>query len=529
MAPSDRIPVEDALGEYWNGVVAERPISPTIDLDPSLIAAIERVRLLDDARSPDGDFVEALQRTLLDGGVAALADPADFVMPTGHGPNGHERPHPLARTSSPSPVEPEEGSVAVADRAFWGRGAPAPPSPGPTDRVPTPSVAVRGMRKRFAGHEAPLDPSLPLSTSALGEGERRRRDSGMSFPALLATAALVLLTLGLAVAGGLLHRRAEERSWAPPVLPAIQDGPVEFVWESVGLPNLLATRSSTDVLPMSSPYHLAIDPQGNIWIPDALSNQIRVLAPDGSLIRVWGSKGREEGEFNLAHGQTFGWYGSGAVAFDAVGNLYVADPGNFRIQKFAPDLRFLTAWGSKGESNGQFLGLKDLAIDAEGRIYALDTIRHDIQVFDADGEFLTSWGSRGIREGEFLSPYGIAADSEGNVVVADTGNNRLQKFTSDGVFQAMWGSMGTKPAQFREPDDVAIDSEGRIFVADSANNRVQMLDAEGRFLAQWGKQGEGSGQFRVPVGIALDQAGNVYVTESVSGRVQKFRLPPLGT
>ncbi len=483
MPPGDGIPVVDALGEYWDGLMAGTAEVPAPELEPPLVAAITRLRLLDDARPPDAVFVRNLEQALLnEGEPVAPAGATGFVKLDVSGPNGR---------------------VGLQGSPLASRGIP-------------------GALERPGGPERPHPPAP--SASALGEGRRRRQDAGTSFPAMLALAALMLVTLGLVVAGGLLHRHAGERRWAPPVLPAIQSDPVEFVWQSQGVPDLLATRSSTDPLPFSSPYHLAVDPQGNIWVPDALSNQIRILAPDGALVRVWGSKGRDEGEFNLAHGQTFGWYGSGAVAFDTAGNLYVADPGNFRIQKFAPDLRFLMAWGSKGEDDGQFLGLKDLAIDARGRVYALDTLRHDIQVFDTDGEFLTRWGQRGVGQGEFLSPYGLAADSDGTVVVADTGNNRLQKFSSDGAFLAAWGGMGTDPALFREPDDLAIDALGRIFIADSANNRVQILDADGRFLAQWGSQGKGPGQFRVPVGIALDQAGNVYVTESVNRRVQKFRV-----
>jgi DNA-binding beta-propeller fold protein YncE len=342
------------------------------------------------------------------------------------------------------------------------------------------------------------------------------------FPAQFAMAALMLLCLATTVLTiAALRSRADDAGIAPAVLPAAESDPVAFVWQ---------TRGDADPLTrMALPYHLAIDPAGNVWAPDMTSYQFHIVAPDGTIQRAWGSKGHGEGQFNFLNPAAFNQNGSGAAAFDAAGNLYVADPGNFRIQKFGPDLTFLAAWGSKGEGDGQFLGLNDLAIDAQGRILALDELRANVQIFAADGTFLGSWGHKGAGEGELLTPHGLAIDRAGNVLIADTGNQRVQKFSPDGAFLAAWGGMGTGAGRFRQPDDVAVDARGRIYVTDTSNNRVQILDARGRYLAAWGEQGTAAGDFTSPTGIVLDQAGDIYVAEGGGDwRVQKFRpLPPL--
>lgn len=338
----------------------------------------------------------------------------------------------------------------------------------------------------------------------------------------LATAAVLLVSLTLNVlAFGLLGLRSEDRSTALPVhLPAVASDPVTFSWLTRGTPNRMS---------MEDPYHLAIDPDGNVWVADPWLNQFQIFAPDGTFQQTWGTQGREPGEFNFFNVGSPRGAGGGAVAFDDAGNLYVLDPGNVRIQKFDPDLHFLTAWGSKGHDDGQFLDLIDVAVDARGRVYVLDTSREDVQVFDGDGQFLSRWGGGGTQEGQLRAPSGLTVTTDGNILIADTGNHRVQMFTPEGRVLTTWGGLDTEPRHFRTPADVAIDGQGRIYVTDVANNRVHILDGQGQVLAAWGEAGSDPGQFLSPTGIVLDTDGHVYVAERGNHRVQAFQLlPPFG-
>jgi hypothetical protein len=59
----------------------------------------------------------------------------------------------------------------------------------------------------------------------------------------------------------------------------------------------------------------------------------------------------------------------------------VFDNNNNRIQKFTSDGTFITAWGSEGEDNGQFYEPKGIAIDSSDHVYVVDPGNHRIQVF----------------------------------------------------------------------------------------------------------------------------------------------------
>jgi tripartite motif-containing protein 71 len=64
--------------------------------------------------------------------------------------------------------------------------------------------------------------------------------------------------------------------------------------------------------------------------------------------------------------------GPDGVAVDSSGNVYVADSGNNRIQKFTSDGTFITKWGSQGSG---------VAVGSSGNVYVSDGYNNIIQVF----------------------------------------------------------------------------------------------------------------------------------------------------
>jgi len=90
--------------------------------------------------------------------------------------------------------------------------------------------------------------------------------------------------------------------------------------------------------------------------------------------------------------------------------------------------RFITKWGTEGEGDGQFNFPIGVAVDSSDNVYVADLGNRRIQKFDSDGTFITKWGSFGKGDGQFEFPTGVAVDSSGNAYVTDIENNRIQKF-----------------------------------------------------------------------------------------------------
>ena len=81
------------------------------------------------------------------------------------------------------------------------------------------------------------------------------------------------------------------------------------------------------------------------------------------------------------------------MARDAAGCLYVSDTGAFCVKKYDADGRFLRAFGSHGDSPGQFARPRGVAVDRAGRVFVVDAAMQVVQIFDPEGRLLLFFGA----------------------------------------------------------------------------------------------------------------------------------------
>src|SRR5262249_45810424 len=74
----------------------------------------------------------------------------------------------------------------------------------------------------------------------------------------------------------------------------------------------------------------------------------------------------------------------------------------------APCGTFLGKFGSQGNGEGQFFDPEAVAVDHNGNIFVADSGNHRIEKFTNTGVFLLQWGSMGSAEGQFHTPDGVA-------------------------------------------------------------------------------------------------------------------------
>jgi DNA-binding beta-propeller fold protein YncE len=138
-----------------------------------------------------------------------------------------------------------------------------------------------------------------------------------------------------------------------------------------------------------------------LYVSDLDNGQIVVVDKNsGEELRRLGEEGIERAQFMFPTN----------LALDRDGNIYVADTGNYRIQKVDARGRQLREFGAVGDGLGHFARPKGIAVDGEGRVYAVDAAFANIQIFDAEGRLLLVFGGAGPAPGNMYLPAKVAID-----------------------------------------------------------------------------------------------------------------------
>ncbi len=311
-----------------------------------------------------------------------------------------------------------------------------------------------------------------------------------------------------------------------------------------------------------NPNGVAVDTFGNVYIADLGNNRIRKTTPAGDTTTLAGNglNGYVDGTGGPTGTTQFS--SPFGVAVDGAGNVYVTEIGNDRIRKITPTgaTTTLAGNGTAGYVDGtggptgttQLDNPTGVAVDTVGNVYVADLGNNRIRKITPTGATTTLAGNglNGYVDGtggptgttQFNNPLGVAVDGAGNVYVADYANQRIRKITPAGATTTLAGNGTagyldgtggpTGTTQFNNPHGVAVDTTGNVYVADYANNRIRKITPAGATttLAGNGTAGylDGTGgptgttQFNNPLGVAVDTAGSVYVADFRNQRIRKI-------
>jgi uncharacterized protein (TIGR03437 family) len=296
---------------------------------------------------------------------------------------------------------------------------------------------------------------------------------------------------------------------------------------------------------------IAVDSSGNVYLPSGNSNALFKLDTHGVLTRIAGTgaagfSGDNGPALNAQMNSPF------AVAVDTAGNLYVADTGNSRIRKIAVGGTITTVAGNgtagRSGDGGPATSAElhypyGVAVDSAGNLFIPDTYNNSVRKVDNSGTIFTvaGSGSQGYSgdggaatSAQLWYPSAVAADSAGNLYIADTGNNRIRKVSSGltiatvagtGVHGYSGDGGAATSAQLYEPYGIAVDAAGNLYIADTENYRIRKVNSSGTIATVAGTGTEGySGdggaaaiaQLYLPFGVVVDSTGNLYILDDNS-------------
>jgi uncharacterized protein (TIGR03437 family) len=358
---------------------------------------------------------------------------------------------------------------------------------------------------------------------------------------------------------------------------------------------------------------LAADAGGNVYVADAADQRVRRIGVDGTIETIAGTgiAGFSGDGGPAAAAQLNSPYG---LAFDASGNLYIADLGNARVRRVAPDGTIDTV------ASGVLNAPRNVAVDASGNLYISDFSAHRVYELSAGGT-LTVIAGTGVAgyagdggpadAAQLAFPAGLALDGQGSLYIGDTQNHAIRKVTqgvittfasapdatgikfdaSGNLYAAnpaageilivglsgattVWNVMaydiasangfwyassgttvmkttgsgtvllaagGGDPAhgdggpatqaRLNHPSGAAMDSAGNLFIADRDNHRVRRVSASSGIITTVagtgvpGNLGDGGpanlAELNSPNSVAVDVSGNLYIADTGNSRVRE--------
>ena len=308
---------------------------------------------------------------------------------------------------------------------------------------------------------------------------------------------------------------------------------------------------------------VAVDPAGNLYVSDALGNRVRQVSPQGSIHTVAGTgvRGSAGDGGPATAAQLNSPYG---LALDRAGNLYIADLGNSRVRKVAVDGTMSTVAGPAG-----FVSPRNVALDSASNLFVSDFDTHRVVRVNADGSFTAVAGTglagyQGDGQAAVLAqlnhPTALAFDRSDNLYIADSQNHAI-RLVSRGAIATL--------ARVATPTGLTVDISGALQVADPSGGQILRIPLSGQPTAlaipardvasaadgslfatlgtvvkriqlsgvlttvagggnsAYGDAGDArKARLNHPAGLAVDASGNVYLADRDNHRIR--RVSPAG-
>jgi sugar lactone lactonase YvrE len=224
------------------------------------------------------------------------------------------------------------------------------------------------------------------------------------------------------------------------------------------------------------PVAVAVNPAGLVYVADQQKSTVWVYSRDNRIVRKI-------------------FVPSPASVAVSDDRLVVGSASGFVIMKPTGDV--IKVLGTQGKGEDQFEGVRGAAIGDDGTIYIADQYNNRVSAYDPNGnrKWIVRTGAPGNEKpvkqstasvnstapANMQIPAGMTIDGAARLVIADPFGFDLTVLSSkDGTPTAKYGAPGSVDGQFVYPSSVAYDPVRDWFaVADTGNGRVQIVRLPG--------------------------------------------------
>lgn len=337
-----------------------------------------------------------------------------------------------------------------------------------------------------------------------------------------------------------------------------------------GVPGYSGDGGNATSAQIRYPHGLATAPDGSVYFVDLHNSRVRRIDPDGTITTVAGTgQAGFSGDGGPAIAAQFGEALDLALGSD--GSIYIADTGNNRIRRVAPNGTITTVAGSgptgyrglnfSGDggpaTQATLSGPISVAVSAAGELYISDLYNNRIRRVATDGNISTvltfpltsSTGGQGAQH--------LELGADGTLYYSDRSidHSRVWRLGTDGRVAVVAGKLkGTSglpgqsgfsgdgglatQAQVNAPRGIARGPDGALYIADYYNNRIRRIGPDGIIITLAGNgaatyNGDGgvgpqSAIFQ-PDDVAVASDGSVYISDTYNHRIRRVAAFPAFT
>lgn len=300
---------------------------------------------------------------------------------------------------------------------------------------------------------------------------------------------------------------------------------------------------------LNTPAGIGFNSSGSMFITEYSGNYIREINSSGT-ISTYAGTGAASSTGDGAAAALATLKNPAGIAYDASGNMYVAEAGGNRIRKITAAGIISTIAGtgtasSTGDGSAATSATlnspTDLAFDATGDLYISESggnrIRKitistgNISTFTGTGTPSSTGDGGAANAATINSPVGLLFDASGNLYLAENAGNRIRKVNTSGDISTVAGNgtatstgdgAAATSATVKAPRSLAMDASGNLFISEESGSIIRKINISTGIISTvagtgaFGYSGDGeaatSAILKTPFGITFHN-GNLYIVD----------------